>query len=770
MEDRIEEWKRAQKEVHETWRLGKNVEAPRDSVLTETPEYSSIEMLYSVVKRELKEVSSLGDIEKYFPYRHFNKVQSAVAEKIFRNRESVLLSAPTGCGKTDMAVLGILREYIEKKDKARVVYIAPTKALIREVETTLQKRLPFLDCISDTSDSRAENHHKYHILVTTPEKMDILTLRKKVECTLLIVDELHMLGEERGPVLEALIVRAQKRKDVRIIGMGGTMPNYKDLGEFLGAPPENTFYFGAEYREVPIKCQVVGLHKKSKALCAIREAREKSTVVFSTSKEECHALASILGGQRSEEVRKKIFAYLDSFCEGSGVLQAYIETPENRHFYAGVGVHHSGLAPAVRKMVEDLFRAGVLTLLCSTTTLGWGVNLPIDTVIINGTEVFKKDTGKTEYTLKELAQMCGRAGRKGMCAYGKAVVITSYENMHSYTRAPVFQFPVESHMASVFSTRVLYEINAGENTHDKLCAWFKKTFACQRGRKSAATRHIVERPQELISSAVQRLARYKAIEHRFFEEEAGKTLTVSEIGKVSFMHYVDPETVWGFERILNSLQAEEMDIDMGDVLLILSTARELSLCRVCAQDRPALESLKKKIPYPIRTRESKIFCLIESTASVNETVSVLLQAYISNVSLPEVSMEGLLDTVRQSIPRLAHALLSLSLARLNRSVHTILDLNKSLTEGRWKGSSPLALPSISVSIEKEEASFGISVFNMLKKEILITISSSAQYSLIYHSITTKPKTVITFPLKDHHPQRICVDYLREFSFPTIRYF
>ena len=78
----------------------------------------------------------------------------------------------------------------------------------------------------------------------------------------------------------------------------------------------------------------------------------------------------------------------------------------------GLGIHHAGMSKRDRKMVEDLFAAGYLQVLCSTATLAWGVNLPAHTVILKGTQIYSPEQGKwIELSPQDVLQMMGRAGR-----------------------------------------------------------------------------------------------------------------------------------------------------------------------------------------------------------------------------------------------------------------------------------------------------------------------------------------------------------------------
>lgn len=106
-----------------------------------------------------------------------------------------------------------------------------------------------------------------HIIVSTPEKWDVVT--RKTDgmmdmVNVMIIDEIHLLNDERGLVLECLVARAfmtsgKIQKPIRIVGLSATLPNYEDVARFIGAEGPGTFYFDSSYRPTPLKCAFYGI-------------------------------------------------------------------------------------------------------------------------------------------------------------------------------------------------------------------------------------------------------------------------------------------------------------------------------------------------------------------------------------------------------------------------------------------------------------------------------------------------------------------------------
>ena len=215
-----------------------------------------------------------------------NRVQSKVFPTAFERDDPMLLCAPTGAGKTNVAMLTILRELGKYRDEAsgaialdafKIVYIAPMKALVQEMVGNFGSRLqPYGVRVSELTGDRQltkEQIAETQIIVTTPEKWDVIT-RKSSDTSytnlvrLIIIDEIHLLHDDRGPVLEAIIARTirraeQTQDDVRLVGLSATLPNYKDVAKFLRVDPAvGLFHFDASVRPCPLKQQFIGVTEK----------------------------------------------------------------------------------------------------------------------------------------------------------------------------------------------------------------------------------------------------------------------------------------------------------------------------------------------------------------------------------------------------------------------------------------------------------------------------------------------------------------------------
>lgn len=145
------------------------------------------------------------DLESLYRFRYFNPVQTQVFFALYHTSQNVLIGAPTGSGKTIMAELAIWNA-LKKYPKFKVVYIAPMKALVRERMMDWTKRLSGVVELTGEETPSHPALQKAQIIVTTPEKWDGISrgwqFREYVQqVSAVILDEIHLLGSERGPVI-----------------------------------------------------------------------------------------------------------------------------------------------------------------------------------------------------------------------------------------------------------------------------------------------------------------------------------------------------------------------------------------------------------------------------------------------------------------------------------------------------------------------------------------------------------------------------------------
>jgi ATP-dependent DNA helicase HFM1/MER3 len=149
---------------------------------------------------------------------------------------------------------------------------------------------------------------------------------------------------------------------------------------------------------------------------------------------------------------------------------------------SGVAYHHAGLSASDRELIESLFRNNKISVLCSTSTLAIGVNLPAHLVIIKSTLQYT-ESGYSEYSDLDIRQMMGRAGRAGFDTNGVAVILTSTDTEHLYKSISEGKVEIESKLIQSFNEFLSVEVTNGKITSlDQALKWFSYTFLYVRMR------------------------------------------------------------------------------------------------------------------------------------------------------------------------------------------------------------------------------------------------------------------------------------------------
>ncbi|MDQ3643658.1 MAG: DEAD/DEAH box helicase, partial [Actinomycetota bacterium] len=317
---------------------------------------------------------------------------------------NVILGTPTGSGKSLVAAGA---HYAALAAGLRSFYTAPIKALVSE---------KFFDlCATFGSDSvgmmtgDASVNSEAPIICCTAEVLANLALRYGADTPVdhVVMDEFHFYADpDRGWAWQVPLLELHRAQFLLMSATLGDVSRFEtDLSRRTGRP---TAVVTSALRPVPLvySYRTVPIHETLEELLATQHA-PVYVVHFTQAAvvERAQSLMSVNVCSRAE--KDAIADLIGSFRFTSGFGRTL--TRFVRH---GIGVHHAGMLPKYRRLVETLAQAGLLTVICGTDTLGVGINVPIRTVAF--TQLCKYDGTRTRLlSAREFHQIAGRAGRAG---------------------------------------------------------------------------------------------------------------------------------------------------------------------------------------------------------------------------------------------------------------------------------------------------------------------------------------------------------------------
>jgi superfamily II RNA helicase len=326
---------------------------------------------------------------------------------------NVILSTPTGSGKSLVATGA---HFAALAAGQRSFYTAPIKALVSEKFFALCAAFGAQNVGMMTGD--ASVNATAPIICCTAEVLASIALRDGADADVgqVVMDEFHYYADpERGWAWQVPIIELPGAQFILMSATLGDVTRFEtDLTRRTGRP---TAVVRSAERPVPLLYSYVTtpLHETLEELLSTHQA-PVYVVHFTQAAalEQAQALMSVNVCTRAE--KDEIAALIGGFRFTAGFGKAL-----SRLVRHGIGVHHAGMLPKYRRLVETLAQAGLLKVICGTDTLGVGINVPIRTVVF--TALSKYDGSKTRLLqAREFHQIAGRAGRAGFDTTGRVVV------------------------------------------------------------------------------------------------------------------------------------------------------------------------------------------------------------------------------------------------------------------------------------------------------------------------------------------------------------
>ena len=400
----------------------------------------------------------------------FTAIQKEAIRKGLLYHGNLLVSSPSGSGKTLIGVLGIANTLF--LDLGLTIYLVPYKALAMQKEedfnTLFKKKGLHAKAITGDTDPDKLNIEGAHILITTYEKLDALIRQQNDFISLvktIVIDEIHELGGSRGASLEFLLIRLFSTIPfVQVIGLSATVNNPGAIKEWLNslAPDSRGFrLIRSEKRPVELVYKIEITDNKIRT---IRKhitrvlSEDGQVLIFVNRRKDCPKLC--------EELKKTVIKFLSD--KQAFALSKLKRTLKEKRSLAkkligcvefGIAFHNASLGKFERTSIEGHYLNRTIKVLVATTTLAAGLNTPARTVLIHDIIQWRKHHEVTENDYEQkgmmsaiggfgvvkphsknmMFQMLGRAGRKGYDEMGEGIILVKNMDEARFTRTYYFQ-------------------------------------------------------------------------------------------------------------------------------------------------------------------------------------------------------------------------------------------------------------------------------------------------------------------------------------------
>ena len=362
----------------------------------------------------------------------------------YNDRRNLLVLSPTSSGKTFIGEMAAITQTIHKK---KAIYLVPLRSLAEEKYRHFKKLYSGANCNIDilvSSRDRREDDRKivkgkYQIAIMIYEKFNYFLLKYPQllkDTSLIIIDELQMIHDPiRGPLLEGMIEHVRKKyPEIRLIGLSAYLENEAGFLSWLPASHLLSYKRPVELRKGIMRHGVFRYitHNKGEygeeEFFKVEEGQStpyedclKSTISYFIEKDE----PALLFFPTKKETRKWA-AWLAEEIDAPWAEEAIAELSRMEETRSrdellyllkkGIAYHNADLSWEERNLVENYLRAGEIKIICATTTLAMGINLPFKNVILSG-DKYVSDNGdykssyRTSLSLADVENMGGRAGR-----------------------------------------------------------------------------------------------------------------------------------------------------------------------------------------------------------------------------------------------------------------------------------------------------------------------------------------------------------------------
>src|SRR6058998_426506 len=371
--------------------------------------------------------------------------------------QSVIVSAPTGAGKTLVAEFAIQAALETGK---RIAYTTPLKALSNQKFGDFTRAFG-ADAVGILTGDVKVNPHGRVLVMTTEILRNMFYGGGLAELGWVVLDECHYMGDEgRGTVWEEIIVNAPA--NVRLVALSATVANVKEIADWISIVHRPIVPIYHPHRPVPLSYVIADLAGEIHEVDRVRSGRARvigderhgpdqrgrwysrrvvdpvvlieamegrgwlPAIYFIFSRVGCErALEDVLTEGRAlltwEQQREVDRAIGEAREESPSIGDSELNQTVFRALRLGFGLHHAGILPSLKRLIELLFERGLCRVVFATETMSLGIHMPARAVVLQGLTK-RTDRGFRSLTHNELTQMAGRAGRRGIDPEGQCVI------------------------------------------------------------------------------------------------------------------------------------------------------------------------------------------------------------------------------------------------------------------------------------------------------------------------------------------------------------
>ncbi|NWS83450.1 U520 helicase, partial [Toxostoma redivivum] len=665
-----------------------------------------------------------------FPF--FNPIQTQVFNTVYNSDDNVFVGAPTGSGKTICAEFAILRMLLQNSE-GRCVYITPMEALAEQVfmdwyekfQERLNKKVVLLTGETSTD---LKLLGKGNIIISTPEKWDILSRRwkqrKNVQnVNLFIVDEVHLIGGENGPVLEVICSRmryisSQIERPIRIVALSSSLSNAKDVAHWLGCSATATFNFHPNVRPVPLELHIQGFnisHTQTRLLsmakpvyhAVMKHSPKKPVLVFVPSRKQTRLTAINILTTCASDVQRHRFLH----CAEKDLvpyLEKLSDPTLKETLVNGVGYLHEGLTAMERRVVEQLFSSGAVQVMVASRSLCWGMNISAHLVIIMDTQYYNgKIHAYVDYPIYDVLQMVGHANRPLQDDEGRCVIMCQGSKKDFFKKFLYEPLPVESHLDHCMHDHFNAEIvtKTIENKQDAV-DYLTWTFLYRRmtqnpnyyNLQGVSHRHLSDHLSELVEQTLSDLEQSKCIS---IEDEMD--VAPLNLGMIAAYYYINYTTIELFSMSLNA------KTKVRGLLEIISNAAEYENIPIRPHEDNLLRQLSQKVPHKLTNPKFN---------DPHVKTNLLLQAHLSRMQLSAELQSDTEEILSKAIRLIQACVDVLSSNGWLSPALAAMELAQMVTQAMWSKDSYLKqLPHFTSEHIKRCTDKGVeSVFDIMEME------------------------------------------------------